>query len=60
VFIRPLCRDAHARLTHPDRARLQLTGAAKIMLNAEQMRSLPPCFMQIADPPDDAIAYRWC
>jgi len=50
VFIRPLCRDARARLTHPDRERLQLTGAAKIMLNAEPMRSLPLCFTQIADP----------
>ena len=50
VFIRPLCRDARARLIHPDRERLQLTGAAKIMLNAEQMRSLPQCFTQIPDP----------
>ena len=50
VFVRPLCRDARTRLTHPDRKRLQLTGAAKIMLNAEQMRSLPLCFMQIPDP----------
>ena len=41
VFVRPLCRDARAQLTHPDRDRLQLTGAPKIMLNAEQMRQLP-------------------
>jgi hypothetical protein len=50
VFVRPLCRDPRSRLTHPDRDHLQLTGAAKIMLNAEQMRSLPLCFTQIADP----------
>lgn len=50
VFVRPLCRDARARLTHPDRSQLQLTGAPRIMLNAEQMRSLPQCFTLIADP----------
>ena len=50
VFVRPLCRDPHAQLTDPDRNRLQLTGAAKIMLNAQQMRSLPQCFTLIADP----------
>jgi hypothetical protein len=41
IFVRPLCREAGARLTDPDRERLQLTGAPKTMLNAEQMRSLP-------------------
>jgi len=50
VFVRPLCRDPQTRLTHPDRDHLQLTGAAKIMLNAEQMRSLPQCFTTIPDP----------
>jgi hypothetical protein len=50
VFVRPLCRDARARLTHPDRERLQLTGVPKLMLNAEQMRSLPLCFSHITDP----------
>ena len=50
IFVRPLCRDARARLTDPDRNRLQLTGAPRIMLNAEQMRSLPLCFTHIADP----------
>ena len=50
VFVRPLCRDPQRQLTHPDRERLQLTGAPKIMLNAEQMRSLPLCFTTIADP----------
>lgn len=41
VFVRPLRRDARAQLTHADRNRLQLTGAPKIILNAEQMRQLP-------------------
>jgi ribosomal protein L27 len=50
VFVRPLCRDARARLTHPERERLHLTGAPKMMLDAEQMRSLPACFETIADP----------
>ena len=50
VFVRPLGRDPRARLTDPDRNHLQLTGAAKIMLNAQQMRSLPQCFTLIADP----------
>jgi hypothetical protein len=50
VFVRPLCRDARTRLTHPKRDHLQLTGAPKIMLNAEQMRLLPQCFAIIADP----------
>ena len=50
VFVRPLCRDPRAQLTDPDRDRFQLTGAAKIMLNAQQMRSLPQCFTIIADP----------
>ncbi|MDP3481994.1 MAG: DUF4338 domain-containing protein [Sulfuricella sp.] len=50
VFVRPLRKDSRTRLTHPDHARLQLTGAPKIMLDAEQMRSLPLCFTTIADP----------
>jgi Domain of unknown function (DUF4338)/DDE_Tnp_1-associated len=50
VFVRPLCRDPRARLTHPNRDHLHLTGAAKSMLNAEQMRSLPLCFTLIVDP----------
>ena len=50
VFVRPLCRDARTRLTHPDRTRLQLTGAPKMLRNAEQMRSLPLCCAPITDP----------
>ena len=50
VFVRPLYRDARAQLTHPNRDRLQLKGAPKIMLNAQQMRQLPQCFKLIPDP----------
>ena len=38
VFVRPLCRDVRTQMTHADRDRLQLTGADKIILSAEQMR----------------------
>jgi len=50
VFVRPLCRDPRAQLTRQSREDLQLTGAAKIMLNADQMRLLPHCFKIINDP----------
>lgn len=50
VFVRPLCKAPCARLTHPNRDYLQLTGVPRIMLNAEQMRALPQCFSMIADP----------
>ncbi|QKE40412.1 MAG: DUF4338 domain-containing protein [Ferrovum myxofaciens] len=50
VFVRPLCRNPQGQLTHPNRAHLQLTGAPKIMLNAEQMRMLPQCFTMVSDP----------
>jgi hypothetical protein len=47
VFVRPLCRNPQVQLTRPTP---ELTGAAKIMLNAEQMRQLPQCFTMIPDP----------
>ena len=50
VFVRPLCRNPQTQLTHPSREYLKLTGAPKIMLNAEQMRMLPRCFTIISDP----------
>jgi hypothetical protein len=50
VFVRPLCRNPQVLLTHPDREHLQLTGAPKIMLTAEQMRTLPDFFNDIPDP----------
>ena len=43
VFVRPLCRDARACLTHPDRDRLHLKGASKIMLHAARgLATTPP------------------
>jgi hypothetical protein len=48
--VRPLCRHPQRQLTHPDRHHLHLTGASKIMLNADQMRALPQCFRTITDP----------
>jgi hypothetical protein len=50
VFVRPLCRNPQLQLTHPTREHLQLTGAPKIMLNAQQMCSLAQCFNGITDP----------
>ncbi len=50
VFVRPLCRHPQTRLTHPDRAHLHLAGASKIMLTADQMRTLPDFFNAIPDP----------
>jgi hypothetical protein len=50
VFVRPLCRNAAIRLRQFDRVPLGLTGAPKMQLNAEQMRSLPHCFATIVDP----------
>lgn len=50
VFVYPLCRNPQARLTQTDRAQLQLTGKANIMLTAEQMRLLPDLFNDIPDP----------
>lgn len=50
VFIRPLRSDCRARLTHPDRNQLQLTGNPKIMLSPAEMLSLPACFKTITDP----------
>lgn len=50
VFVRPLHRDARARLTHSERNYLKLKGAPRLMLNADQMRSLPESFAAIPDP----------
>ncbi|MBK7237779.1 MAG: DUF4338 domain-containing protein [Sterolibacteriaceae bacterium] len=50
VFVRALHRAARAQLTHPERNHLQLTGAPKLMLSAEQMRALPLCFTTVTDP----------
>lgn len=50
VFVRPLCRGVQHRLTQTDRASLPLNNRPRIMLNAEQMRSLPHSFLSIPDP----------
>ena len=50
VFVRPLCRGVQHRLTHPNRATLPLNHGPKLMLNAEQMRSLSHHFLHICDP----------
>ena len=50
VFVRPLRTDCRARLTHPDRTQLQLTGDPRIMLTAVEMSSLPAHFKTITDP----------
>ncbi len=50
VFIRPLGRNAQARLTRSEFTRLPLTGDPHRMLSAEEMRALPHCFADIPDP----------
>jgi hypothetical protein len=50
VFVRPLCRNVQARLNHPERNVLELTGEPRMHLSADQMRSLPDCFATIPDP----------
>jgi hypothetical protein len=50
VFIRPLQANARAVLSRPRLEPPYLTGAPKIMLTADQMRSLPEFFTDIPDP----------
>jgi len=50
VFVRPLVANARARLSHPFLDPRYHHGAPKLMLNAEQMRSLPQFFTAIPDP----------
>lgn len=50
VFVRPLQRHTRARLNHPDRAALGLSGVPRMSLSAAQMRRLPQCFADIPDP----------
>lgn len=50
VFVLPLTREVKARLQHPDRAALGLSGAPHMTLSAEQMRTLPEHFARIHDP----------
>ena len=50
IFVRPLCRGARARLNHANRSELGLEGEPRMMLCAEEMRSLPDYFKSITDP----------
>lgn len=50
VFVKPLQPDARGLLSHPILEPSYRTGGAKIMLNAQHMRSLPQFFADIPDP----------
>ncbi len=50
VFILPLQRDARLQLSLPVLNPVYRTGATKIMLTAQQMRTLPDFFNDIPDP----------
>ena len=50
VFVRPLLAHARARLAHPILDPRYHYGAPKLMLSAEQMRSLPTFFADVPDP----------
>lgn len=50
IFVYALRKDARDCLNHPQQHNIHLKGPRKIMLNAEQMQSLPHCFSDIPDP----------
>lgn len=50
VLVRPLIADARLRLAHPVLDPRYHPGAPKLMLSAEQMRSLPAFFAEVPDP----------
>lgn len=50
VWVRPLIADARQRLAHPVLDPHYHPGAPKLMLRAEQMRSLPAFFAGVPDP----------
>jgi len=50
VFVRPLARQAQARLSGAILNPTYRYGAPKIMLTADQMRSLPAFFSELPDP----------
>jgi len=50
VFLKPLQANAQALLSQPILQPPYRTGGSKIMLNAEQMQSLPHFFADIPDP----------
>jgi hypothetical protein len=50
VFVKPLVPKAQALLSRPVLEPIYDTGGTKIMLDAQQMKSLPDFFKQIPDP----------
>ncbi|MFU3625524.1 Druantia anti-phage system protein DruA [Pseudomonas aeruginosa] len=50
VFVYPLGRHAPARLNHPDRTALGLSGVPRMSLSAIQMGALPQYFADLPDP----------
>jgi hypothetical protein len=50
VFVKPLKSNAQALLSRPILEPAYRTGGPKIMLSAQQMRSLPDFFKEIRDP----------
>jgi hypothetical protein len=50
VFVKPLQADARTVLSRPVLQSPYLRGVPKIMLSAEQMRSLPDFFIDVPDP----------
>jgi len=50
IFVRPLTTQAQAHLSHSILNPLYCYGAPKIMLTADQMRTLPAFFADIPDP----------
>jgi len=50
IFVKPLTSDAQALLSRPILEQAYRTGGPRIMLNAQQMKSLPDFFADIADP----------
>ena len=50
VFVRPLTSHTQARLSQSILAPVYCYGAPKIMLTADQMRTLPEFFLDIPDP----------
>ena len=50
VFLRPLQADARALLCQPILSSSYRIGGSKMMLNAQQMQSLPSFFAEIPDP----------
>jgi len=50
VFVRPLIAQAQARLSHPTLDPVYHHGVPRLMISAQQMRSLPEFFADVPDP----------